>query len=49
MRQGAVFGQSGIRSVEVVGEEIRTEAMDHHGRAAAVCKELEIAERIDQE
>ena len=36
------------RSVEVVSEEIRTEAMDHHGLVAAVCKELNIAERIDQ-
>ena len=34
--------------MEVVGEEIRTEAMDHHGLVAAVCKELKIAERIDQ-
>ena len=34
--------------MEVVGEEIRTEAMDHHGVVAAVCKERKIAESIDQ-
>jgi transposase len=33
--------------VEVVGEEIKTETMDHHGLVAATCKDLKIAERID--
>ena len=33
--------------MEVVGEEIKTETMDHHGLVAATCKDLKIAERID--
>jgi transposase len=33
--------------VEVVGEEIKAETMDHHGLVAATCKDLKIAERID--
>ena len=33
--------------MEVGGEEIKTETIDHHGLIAATCKELKIAERID--
>jgi len=33
---------------EVAGEELQTVAMDHHGLVAAVCKDLKIAERIDE-
>ena len=33
--------------MEVVGDEIKTETMDHHGLVAATCKDLKIAERID--
>ena len=42
------FGLFGCSEVDVAGEEIRTETMDHHGLVAAVCKDLKIAERIDQ-
>ena len=34
--------------MEVGGEDIKTEAIDHHGLVAATCKELKIAERIDK-
>ena len=33
--------------MEVGGEEIKTETIDHHGLVAATCKELKIAEKID--
>lgn len=33
--------------MEIVGEEVQTESMDHHGLIAALCQELKIAERID--
>jgi transposase len=34
--------------MEIGGKGIETLAMDHHGIVAAVCKELRIAERIDE-
>ena len=34
--------------LEVAGEEVETLSMDHHGLVAAVCKDLRIAERIDE-
>jgi len=34
--------------VEIAGEDIKSYAMDHHGLVAAVCKDLKLAERIDQ-
>jgi transposase len=34
--------------MEMAGENIRTTAMDHHGLVAAVCRDLKIAERINQ-
>jgi transposase len=34
--------------LEVAGEEIETLAMDHHGIVASMCKELRIAQRIDE-
>lgn len=36
------------RMLEIVGEEIKTLAMDHHGIVASLCKELKIAQRIDE-
>ena len=37
----------GIR-MEMSGAEIKTQAMDHHGLVATVCKDLNVAEKIDQ-
>lgn len=34
--------------LEVAGSELETLSMDHHGLVAAVCKDLKIAEKIDQ-
>lgn len=34
--------------LEVAGEGIETLAMDHHGLVASMCKELKIAQRIDE-
>ena len=34
--------------MEMVGEEIKTLSMDHHGLVAAVCQDLGIAEKIDR-
>ena len=34
--------------MEMAGENIRTTVMDHHGLVAAVCRDLKIAERINQ-
>src|SRR6476469_4417103 len=34
--------------LDIVGEEIQTLAMDHHGLVAAVCQELGIAKKIDK-
>lgn len=34
--------------MEIAGEEIKTLTMDHHGLVAAVCKDLEIASKIDK-
>ena len=34
--------------MEIAGEEIKTLAMDHHGLVAAMCKDLDIARRIDK-
>lgn len=34
--------------MEVGGDEIKAEALDHHGLIAAVCKDLKIAQRIDK-
>lgn len=33
--------------LEVAGKEIQTQAMDHHGLVAGVCKDIKIAELID--
>ena len=33
--------------MEIAGDDIKTYAMDHHGLVAAVCKDLGIAEKID--
>jgi transposase len=34
-------------TLEVAGDEARTEVMDHHGLVAAICQDLKIGERID--
>ncbi len=34
--------------MEMVGEEIKTLSMDHHGLVAAVCKDLGVSEKIDR-
>ena len=34
--------------MEIAGEELRSYAMDHHGIVAAVCKDLGIAEKINE-
>lgn len=34
--------------LKVAGEEVQTKAMDHHGLVAAVCKDLRIAQRVDE-
>jgi len=34
--------------LEVAGEDIQTVSMDHHGLVAALCKDLNIAKRIDE-
>jgi len=34
--------------LEIAGEEAQSMAMDHHGLVAAVCRDLRIAEKIDQ-
>jgi len=34
--------------MEIAGDDIKTYAMDHHGLVAAVCKEVGIAEKIDE-
>ena len=33
--------------MEIAGEELQTQAMDHHGLIAALCQELKIGERVD--
>ena len=33
---------------EVAGEEVQAQVMDHHDLVAAVCKDLKLAERINQ-
>lgn len=33
--------------MELAGENIKTLSMDHHGLVAAMCKDLQIAEKID--
>ncbi len=33
--------------MEIAGNEIKTYAMDHHGLVAAVCQDLQIAQKID--
>ena len=34
--------------LEVSGNEVQSQSMDHHGLVAGVCKDLKIAERIDK-
>ena len=34
--------------MEISGSELKTYAMDHHGLVAAICKDLGIAEKIDE-
>jgi hypothetical protein len=34
--------------LEISGNELKTLTMDHHGLIAAVCKDLKIADQIDQ-
>ena len=34
--------------MEIAGDDIKTYAMDHHGLVASVCKELGIAQKIDE-
>ena len=34
--------------LEITEEEIQTTNMDHHGLIATLCKDLKIAERIDE-
>jgi transposase len=33
--------------MEIAGDNLKTRVMDHHGLVAAICKDLEIAEKID--
>ena len=33
--------------LEVAGEETTTQVVDHHGLIAAICKDLKVAERIN--
>ena len=34
--------------MEISGSKLKTYAMDHHGLVAAICKDLGIAEKIDE-
>lgn len=39
---------NGVFAMELAGNEVKTQIMDHHGLVAAVCRDLKVAEKLDK-